>query len=402
MIAFRAAGWLQHQGGVDARRRRAAEQSCRRNGLRSRLAVAGVAAAAAAAVVASFVVIGSARTGETHHRNSAFPRLESVVAAQSLPAGVTLRSARLEPLAAPQLVIGNILWSVQNVGAESSSYVLRSDVRLHVLSTTHFSNTYNHSQTTQLARTGGIVVLPMQSYQPPGQSGSRDAILRFDASTGRMLSPLFVRFTGIDVVTPQGVFVQTDTSTLGLLDATGSRILRQITMPFADAVVYSGGRLWGYDVSTSRIVGVDPANGRVVSSVPMPGTINFNSPLLIPADPGAVLVLLSKGAGPGAPTAGTYRLDTGSLRLTAGTSYGSDGDVGARSWAVDGDRLWSASGGLLVELDAKTMQMVRAYSVAGSLNDTGINAIIPIDGNRLFVSDSSSSTLWSLDLTRLR
>src|SRR4051794_8039369 len=231
--------------------------------------------AAAVAVVAIVLVAGSVFSGPVvaHRHPSPYPPLQRVAAAVPLRPGAVTSSNRAAGTVAPELVVGRILWSVQNAGSNGSAYVLRSDARtLRVLSTVHFSTTFRHLRTTQLFRVGDTVVMPVQSVESSAGNDSRDAVLRFDAQTGKRLPQLDVRSTGVGVATPEGVFVQTDVSQLGLLDPTGNRVVRTISMPFVDEVVYSSGLLWGYDVATSHVVGIDPSNGSQKAAVPLPGT----------------------------------------------------------------------------------------------------------------------------------
>ena len=368
-------------------------------------AVIGTVAVVAAVVAgAVFAAQAPQRKAPTHHAVSPFPKLQGILPAAPLPVSAMSTSGALVATAAPELVAAGALWSVQTAG-ESDSFVIRSDpTTLRTLSTTRFTQSTVHCVgLCQLLRAGSVVVMPDVGWrplapngQPIGAPGLQAAILRFDVGTGRMLTPLLVDDTKIDVATPHGVYVQVGLNTLGLLDSTGSRIMQRISMPFDDAVVYASGLLWGFDVDGRRLVGVDPTSGQIGRSFPMPLVAEAQ---LLPGGSDALLVLPKK-EGPGGALA-VYRFDTQSMRLTSGTAYVGGTKVPA-GWAVEGSHLWTAYDSRVLEYDAVTFRMIHAYSVTGALNDTGINATVPVTGDRMFISDSNSNRLGALDLAKLR
>ena len=383
------------------------QRAMSRDRSRVRFGMALVAAAAGIALVVGATSVGpylGVGNPPRHGNATRFPTLQGVVASAPLPVSAMTSSQALDATAAPELVEAGALWSVQNEG--ENAFVLRSDPRtLRTLSVVRFSATFGHWQVSQLMVVGDVVVMPVLGWQPPGGAGggapsvTRSAILRFDAKTGRMLTPLPVDTTGVDVGTPAGVFVQVGPNSLGLLDPTASAIVRRISVPLDGAAVYASGLVWGFDVESRKLVGVDPSSGGIRRTFPMPEVAEAQ---LLPAGPTALLVAPTTISS--RPATGVYRFDTGKLRLTAGTEYGGGGLAnGPSAWAVDGNRLWTAYGALLVEFDAKTLRMRHAYTVTVTgLNDTGINATVPIAGGRIFVSDSNSNQLHSFDLTLLR
>jgi len=382
------------------------QRAMSRDRSRLRIGVSVMAAAAAIAVIAGAVAVGpyvGRGNNSGHHNATRFPKLQGIVAAAPLPASALTSSGPLDATAAPELVTAGALWSVQNAGNEA--FVLRSDpTTLRTISTVRFSAAFGHWQVSQLLRVGDVVVMPVAGWQPAGSGGGERsaagaAILRFDAGTGRMLTPLLVGATGFDVATPMGVFVQVDVNRVGLLDPTGSRIVRQISMPLDGAVAYASGLLWGFDVQTRKLVGVDPSSGRIPHTFSLPEAAEAE---LLPGGPDALLVVPRNITS--VQDTGTYRFDTRRLRLTAGTEYGGGGfSNGPTAWAIDGNRLWTAYGALLVEFDATTLRMLHAYAVTQTgLNDTGINAAVPVAGGRMYVSDSNTNEVHSFDLTRLR
>src|SRR3954453_7057969 len=85
---------------------------------------AGLAAAVAVAaivLIARTVFIGPVLA---HRPPSPYPPLQRVAVAVPLPTGVVTSSNSTAGTAAPELVVGRTLWSVQNAGSQGSAYVL--------------------------------------------------------------------------------------------------------------------------------------------------------------------------------------------------------------------------------------------------------------------------------------
>jgi len=391
----------------------------RRSGWRRPLVMVLAAAAAVAIVVVVSVSAGLSRhTAAAKPKPrpaSIFPKPTGVVPTSQLPVAVENMSVAFDAVTVPELVVNGVLWSVQN----DNALVVRMDAAtLRVINKVQYAQVGVHWRLGDLMRVGNVVVLPAEGYwavgaHVPADSGDLippSAIARFDARTGRRLPPIRVKLSGVDVATPTGVWVQTDDDQLGLLDPTGSRIARHISIPVGASVAYAAGRFWAFDVNSRSILGIDPATGHTVVQFPVRSVAEA---LLSPAGPDALLVVSrSEIAVSGRPdVVGTYRFDARALRLSAGTVYGGAPGIGPYAWAVDGPRLWGAVNGTLSEFRADTMQMVHAYkvtdtglsqAVSASVPITPFTDVVPVAANRLYLADAETHQIRAFDLAPLR
>ena len=154
---------------------------------------------------------------------------------------------------------------------------------------------------------------------------------------------------------------------------------RRILHAVDRSLAYADGLLWGWDLSHSVLVGVDPARGVRVRAFNLPG---YADRPLTALDARTLLI--------GAPD-GTAELD-----VVTGAAPGFT-HVGAVNFAADGaGRLWGVvDGRSLVELDPLTLRMLRNYSVAHL-------DLVLVAGDRLFAADRQSGEVIAFDLTKLR
>ena len=125
---------------------------------------------------------------------------------------------------APDLAFGSVLW----IDDKHDGAITRVDTRNYeVLGTRHYFTGVQLTAVGSLTRAGGIVLLPVDDTA--ADRGA--AILRFDAATGRELSPIGVQQAGAIVATSAGVVAQVGDGRVGIVNAAAGTIVRTFKMP---------------------------------------------------------------------------------------------------------------------------------------------------------------------------
>ena len=270
---------------------------------------------------------------------------------------------------APDLVIGRTLWVDDTHEATITRINLDS---LEVLST----RSYKHADSAlagAMKTANGVVLLPINATVGGGPA----QILRFDASTGRQLAPIVLERAGGIVVTPAGVVAEVGPGRVGILDVTAGKVIRTFRMPVYRRLAYADGLVWGWDVATSTLVGVEPLSGDRARTIRLPGF----SDLVMEPD-GNALVLDD--------TDGLARVDTMTGNVTAATSLSPlnlSRDSAGRLWGI-------VPGRALYAFDPTSLRAVRAYRMSGL-------ELVHVSGNLLVATDSNSGQVRTFDLRRL-
>ena len=334
-------------------------------------ATVAVAAAVAALVVAGLAVPAGVRGGKAVPAGGLrLPPFAGTIPASKLPAPAlqwTVGKRFTAPV--PGLVVGSTLW----VDDVHETTVTRIDVHTHrVLGTV----TYGVPQpylTGPLVRAGEVVLLPVDDTTAGGDA----RLLRFSATSGRELAAIRVDRAGAAVASPVGVVAQVGPSTVGVVDPGGARVERTFTLPIDRGIVVTGGLIWGWDVRSQTLVGVDLSTGRRMKAIHLPGCAD----LPFVAD-GSDAVLMR---GPD----GLVRVDLQNATVTARADLAPVAavpDARGHVWAVDGAQL--------VELDATTLRMIRRYA-AGRADAAQVVA------GSLFVADNGAGRVRVFALDRL-
>lgn len=219
----------------------------------------------------------------------------------------------------------------------------------------------------------GTVLLPTDGTS----GGGRAMIVRFDASTGRELTPIRVQRAGPIVATPAGLFAKVGDGQVGVIDAAAGTVSRTFRLPLDRGLAYTEGLLWGWDALTSTLVGVDPTTGSKVRSLSLPG---FNDLTLEPDADG--LILRSPD--------GLARVDARTGVVTATTA-----ETPANLSRDRAGRLWGVVGGNRLEAFAPlSLRVVRCYRVRGL-------DLVHVSGNVLLATDRATGRVRVFALDRL-
>lgn len=342
---------------------------------RGRTQITVVALAAAAAVAAAIVaLVQLSPTADERSKNLPagpiiLPAPAPIVGETYMPPVELSETVKTFTAPAPDLVIGRTLW----VNDTHEATITRIDLNtLHVLSTRHYRY-IDTARAGTMTTADGIVLLPINAAIVGGPA----QILRFDASTGQQLKPVLVGRAGAITRTPAGVVAEVAPGTVGVLDVTAGKVTRTFPLPVYRRIAYADGLVWGWDVATSTLVGVDPLSGDQARSARLPGF----SDLVMQPDGNALIL---------DDTTGLARIDIRTGDVTAATS------LSPLNLSPDGaGRLWGiVPGRALYAFDPTTLRAVRAYRMSGL-------DLVHVSGNVLVATDASTGQVRTFDLDRL-
>lgn len=341
---------------------------------RERVVVAAMAAVAAAAAAAVALVQLSPASQQQNRQLPAgpivLPHPAPVIGGTPLPAAQVGWVAVNFTAPAPDLVLGSVLW----IDDKHEGTITRVDTRnSEVLGTRHYLAGVQMTAVGSLTRVGRTVLLPVDDAA--AHQGAE--ILRFDAATGRELSPISVHRAGAIVATAAGLVAQVGDGRVGIINAAAGTVVRTFKLPVDRQLAYADGLVWGWEDATSTLVGADPATGEEARSMSLPGF----SDVLMQSD-GASLVL--------SESHGLARVDTRTGTVTA-TSTESPLNL-----SRDGTgRLWGVVDGTRLEaFDPTSLRVVRSYWVQGL-------DLVHVSGNLLVVTDRDTGNVLVYALDRL-
>jgi hypothetical protein len=212
------------------------------------------------------------------------------------------------------------------------------------------------------------------------------AYVVFDAS-GKRRGTIPAKVAAFGTGDPTGGWIQTSQTAIARVDASGSRILRSITIPGIEvgAMASAGGSLWVVDSTGSRVLRVDPQTGRSTGEVGVPGV----SLLQVVATRGAVFV--------SSDDYNVRRIDPAQLRVTALLK----GDPGS-AWpiltvAANGDLWVEPAKGAMAKVNTETLHPERFVTLFRN-DRAGGNFGIAVTADRAFITDGDSLTLYSFPL----
>ena len=340
---------------------------------RTRLSV-GAVAAVAAVVAAIVALVQLMPVANDHSKNLPagpiiLPQPAPIIGEAPMPAAQLAETNERFTAPAPDLVIGSVLW----VDDTHEATITRIDLsNLHVLSTRHYK--YRDSaHAGAMTAANGIVLLPIN----PTIVGGPAQILRFDATTGRQLSPMILQRAGAIVRTPAGVVAEVGTGSVGILDVRAGKVTRTFGMPVYRRLAYADGLIWGWDIATSTLVGVDPLSGDRARSARLQG---FSDQVM---QPDGNALLLDDGAG-------IARFDTRTGNVTAATPLSPlnlSRDSAGRLWGV-------VRGAMLDAFDPTSLRVVKSYRVRGL-------DLVNVSGNVLLATDRATGRVRAFSLDRL-
>jgi hypothetical protein len=274
------------------------------------------------------------------------------------------------------------VWSVDANESTTSGvrHVYRLDPAGKLLSTT----AYTGADPDELPpfQAGHAVLVPSTT---PGKAS---AYLAFNAD-GQQIGSIPVAKIGLGAGDSTGGWVLSDTDAISQIDASGTKIVKTLTLPGTDigGIAVGGGSVWVADQSRNRLLRVDPKSGTITGSTITGGVVDQFLPIAY--SNGAVFV----------PTQDYVlrRIDATTMTITAAVST-LGGSWFVISVGADGD-VWAESAqGVVDDLDPATLATKRAIQLQPTNRSGGTYGVVATL-TRLYEADGDDGYIVSFPLS---
>jgi hypothetical protein len=358
-----------------------------------------VVAAAAAVVAIIGTVIGVSASGHTRHSGVTTP-LQAPTATPSVTPSTSSAAIAAVPVGTPTALAAGVqttradgpgvlgtsalgsVWSVQANASTTGGvgHVYRLDPAGKLLSTTAYTGA--DSDDLPPFQAGQAVLVPSTT---PGKAG---AYLAFNAD-GQQIGSIPVAQVGLGAGDSTGGWVLSDTDAISQIDASGTKIVKTLTLPGTEigGIAVGGGSVWVADRSRNRLLRVDPTAGTITGSTSTGGIVDQFLPIAY--SNGAAFV----------PTQDYVlrRVDATTMKITAAVST-SGGSWFVISVGADGDIWAQPAQGVVDDLDPATLATKRAIQLQPTNRDGGTFGVVATP-TRLYEADGEDGYILSFPLS---